>query len=126
MKYAPTLAAFIVLIANAAPALAGPAIETMEVELMIDGERVVLNGAKVVRRGGRLIIEATGGARAPAGNRCDIKLMGRERVSLSGIVADHIAIYLDGNSRLDVGELTAQSISTITDGFSRVRIQGSE
>lgn len=119
MRAAATCLLF--LAATGAFAGGGP----MRVELRLGDDVVVIDDARVVERDGTLTIEAVD-ARVPSGSRCDVKLGGAVRASLGSLVANHVSIYMDGNSRITIESLTTESLETTVDRFGRVDVQASE
>lgn len=96
-----------------------------DIELYIDGERVLLEGAQLVEQDGRIVIRAES-TQVRAGERCDIKLTGAEQLSLASLTGSHVAIFMDGNSRLNIDHLAAESLEATTGGYARLEVQESE
>ncbi len=95
------------------------------IEVRIGDEIVVLEGAMISKKNGRVVIEAEA-IRTTTGASCNIKLSGAEQLSLAALTANHISIFMDGNSRLNVDRLAADSMETTVGGFSRIDVQESE
>lgn len=90
------------------------------IELRLGGEIHVIDDA-VVSTGadGGIVIEARQ-ALPVANHTCEIWMGGAQRLEIGSVIADHVSIRMDGNSRVSVEALTCGTINAVIDGFSKI------